>query len=49
MVTHSHEIVEKMHKRVIYMERGCVVGDETAFDPAEEEEDMTEGGEFYED
>ena len=49
VVTHSHEIVEKMHKRVIYMERGCVVGDETAFDPAEEEEDMTEGGEFYED
>ena len=49
VVTHSHEIVEKMHKRVIDMERGCVVGDETAFDPAEEEEDMTEGGEFYED
>lgn len=49
VVTHSHEIVEKMHKRVIYMERGCVVGDETALNMAEEEEEMTEGGEFYED
>ena len=49
VVTHSHEIVEKMHKRVIYMERGCVVGDETALGPEEEMEEMTEGGEIYED
>lgn len=27
VVTHSHEIVEMMQKRVIYMDRGCVVGD----------------------
>ncbi len=50
VVTHSHEIVEKMHKRVIYMERGCVVGDEMEEDGLEpEEEGMTEGGEIYED
>ncbi len=27
VVTHSHEIVEKMNKRVIRMERGCVISD----------------------
>ena len=28
VVTHSHEIVEKMGKRVITIDRGCVVSDE---------------------
>ncbi len=37
VVTHSHEIVEQMHKRVILMERGCVISDDA------------EGGFFYED
>jgi len=28
VITHSQEIVDRMHKRVITMERGCVVSDE---------------------
>ena len=28
VVTHSEEIVARMHKRVITMERGCVISDE---------------------
>ena len=28
VVTHSEEIVARIHKRVITMERGCVIGDE---------------------
>ncbi len=41
VVTHSHEIVEKMHKRVIRMERGCVISDETEYadEAAAEDED----------
>lgn len=43
VITHSREIVEKMHKRVIRMERGCVVSDGV------ESGQMTEGGDLYED
>ncbi len=50
VVTHSHEIVEKMQKRVIYMERGCVVGDGMpGFYGDIADEWVTEGGEVYED
>ena len=28
VVTHSQEIVDRMQKRVIVMERGCVISDE---------------------
>ncbi len=50
VVTHSHEIVEKMQKRVIYMERGCVVSDGMpGFYGDMADEWVTEGGETYED
>ncbi len=50
VVTHSHEIVEKMQKRVIYMERGCVVSDGMpGFYGDMTDEWATEGGETYED
>ncbi len=50
VVTHSHEIVEKMQKRVIYMERGCVVSDGMpGFYGDMADEWVTEGGEIYED
>ncbi len=40
VVTHSHEIVEKMHKRVIHMERGCVISDDAEYvDDAEAEDE----------
>ncbi len=50
VVTHSHEIVEKMQKRVIYMERGYVVSDGMpGFYGDMADEWVTEGGETYED
>lgn len=51
VITHSQEIVEKMNKRVIRMERGCVVSDEVEGDEIMMEEDgqMIEDGDTYED
>ena len=50
VVTHSHEIVEKMQKRVIYRERGYVVSDGMpGFYGDMADEWVTEGGETYED
>ncbi len=51
VITHSQEIVEKMNKRVIRMERGCVVSDEVEGDGIMMEEDgqMIEDGDTYED
>ena len=43
VITHSQEIVEKMNKRVIRMERGCVVSDGV------ESGQMIEDGDTYED
>ncbi len=48
VVTHSHEIVEKMQKRVIYMERGCVVSDGAEGLYGDDDEWVTESGEDYE-
>ena len=41
VITHSQEIVEKMGKRVIRMERGCVVSDEIEGRPTAYEEQIT--------
>lgn len=42
VVTHSHEIVEKMGKRVITIDRGCVVSDEIPESWEEEETQIEE-------